>query len=80
MVQIDLTSAANRKIDLQRTGWIVHQGQKIVLQDYELHGEHFVWDYDVSSCKDSYLKQDAGSQPQAQNNKAKVNTTKQGPK
>lgn len=56
VVKIDLTLAASRKINLQKTGWVVHQGQKIVLQDFELKGGNYVWDYDFSSCKDTYNK------------------------
>ena len=53
-VKIDLTQAANRNIDLLRTGWTVHQGQKIIVQDFELKGGNFVWDHDFSSCKETY--------------------------
>ena len=58
-VLIDLTSAEGRRLDLQRTGWIVHQGQKIVLQDFELKGNNFVWDHDFSSCKDDYFRKES---------------------
>ena len=54
VVKIDLTLAENRGLNLMSTGWKVHQGQKISIHDFELKGNVYVWDYDFSSCKDTY--------------------------
>jgi len=52
-VEIDLTAEANANLDLQSTGWVVYQGQNIIVSNYEVKSQKYLWVFDYQSCKDT---------------------------
>ena len=60
-LRIDLTSRSAKDIAfdasrLETTGWVAYPGQQIEILVYEQKNQKYMWQLDVSGCKDAPVK------------------------